>query len=107
MGLVTLCRTEELPAGEVKRFEVDGHEIALVNLGEEGFRAVGDVCSHAQAYLHEGEVEVEDETIECPRHGSTFDLETGRPRSLPATAPVPTYNVKVENDEVKVEIPDG
>jgi 3-phenylpropionate/trans-cinnamate dioxygenase ferredoxin subunit len=107
MGLVTLCRTDEVPSGEAKRFEVAGHEIALVNLGEEGFRAVGDVCSHAQAYLHEGEVELDDGTIECPRHGSTFDLESGRPRSLPATAPVPTYNVKVEDDEVKVEIPDG
>ena len=104
--MITLCRTDDVPAGEAKRFEVEGHEIALVNLGDEGFRAVGDVCSHAEAYLHEGEVDLDDETIECPRHGSMFDLESGRPRALPATAPIPTYNVKVEDDEVKVEIPD-
>ncbi len=107
MGLVSVCPVGDVPEGEARRFEADGHEIAVVNLGDEGFRAVGDVCSHAQAYLHEGEVDVDFETIECPRHGSTFDLDSGRPRSLPATAPVPVYNVKVEDDEVKVEIPDG
>jgi 3-phenylpropionate/trans-cinnamate dioxygenase ferredoxin component len=104
MGLVTLCRTSDVPEGEVRRFEAAGREIALVNLGEEGFRAVGDICSHAHYFLHEGEVDPDFETIECPKHGSTFDLDTGKPRSLPATQPVPVYNVKVEDDEVKVEI---
>jgi 3-phenylpropionate/trans-cinnamate dioxygenase ferredoxin component len=104
MGLVTVCRIDDVPEGEVRRFEVAGHEIALVNLGEDGFRAVGDICSHAHYFLHEGEVDPDFETIECPKHGSTFDLDTGKPRSLPATQPVPVYNVKVENDEVKVEI---
>jgi 3-phenylpropionate/trans-cinnamate dioxygenase ferredoxin component len=104
MGLVTLCHVEDVPEGEVRRFEVAGHEIALVNLGEEGFRAVGDICSHAHYFLHEGEVDPDFGTIECPKHGSTFDLDSGKPRSLPATQPVPVYNVKVENDEVKVEI---
>jgi 3-phenylpropionate/trans-cinnamate dioxygenase ferredoxin subunit len=103
MALVNVGRTEEIPEGEVRRFEVDGQEIAVVNLGDEGFRAIGDICSHAHAHLHEGEVDADFGTIECPRHGSTFDLDTGKPRSLPATVPVPTYAVKVENDEVKVE----
>lgn len=104
MALVTVARTDDIPEGEVRRYVVEGLEIALVNLGEEGFRAIGDVCSHAQAYLHEGEVDEDFGTIECPRHGSTFDLDTGKPRSLPATEPVPVYPVKVEGDEVKVEI---
>ena len=104
MTLVTLGRADDIPEGEARRFEVDGHEITVVNLGEEGFRALGDICSHAHAHLHEGEVDPDFGTIECPRHGSTFDVESGKPRSLPATSPVPTYAVKVENDEVKVEI---
>jgi 3-phenylpropionate/trans-cinnamate dioxygenase ferredoxin component len=107
MGLVAVCRTGDVPEGEVRRFEVAGHEIAVVNLGDEGFRAVGDICSHAHYFLHEGEVEADFGTIECPKHGSTFDLDTGKPRSLPATQPVPVYNVKVEDDEVKVEIDGG
>jgi 3-phenylpropionate/trans-cinnamate dioxygenase ferredoxin subunit len=106
MALVSLCRVDEVPEGDVRRFEVQGHEIALVNLGEEGFRAVGDICSHAHYFLHEGEVDTDFGTIECPKHGSTFDLDTGKPRSLPATQPVPVYNVKVEDDQVKVEISD-
>jgi 3-phenylpropionate/trans-cinnamate dioxygenase ferredoxin subunit len=104
MALVTVGRADEIPEGEARRVEVDGHEIAVINLGDEGFRAIGDICSHAHAHLHEGEVDADFGTIECPRHGSTFDLDTGRPRSLPATTPVPTFAVKVEDDEVKVEL---
>jgi 3-phenylpropionate/trans-cinnamate dioxygenase ferredoxin subunit len=104
MTLVTVGKATDIPEGEARRFEVDGHEIAVVNLGEEGFRALGDICSHAHAHLHEGEVDPDFETIECPRHGSTFDLQSGKPRSLPATSGVPTYAVKIEDDEVKVEI---
>jgi 3-phenylpropionate/trans-cinnamate dioxygenase ferredoxin subunit len=65
---------------------------------------VDDVCSHALAYLHEGEVDPDFETIECPKHGSTFDLNTGRPRTLPATQPIAAYPVKVEGDEILIEV---
>ncbi len=44
------------------------------------------------------------ETIECPKHGSTFDLNTGRPRTLPATQPVEVFAVKVEDDDVMIEV---
>ena len=66
--------------GEARRFQAGERLIAVVNLGDEGFRAIDAMCSHAHYYLDEGEVDVDDETIECPKHGSTFDLETGRPR---------------------------
>ena len=106
MSLVTIARIADIPEGEARRYELDGHEIAVANLGNGEFRALGDVCSHAQAYLHEGEVDVEDRTIECPRHESVFDLDSGRPVSLPATLPVPAYRIKVEGDEIKVELND-
>lgn len=104
MALVTIGRTTDVPEGEARRFEVNGRQVAVVNLGGGEFRALGNICSHAEAYLHEGEVDSDFETIECPRHGSTFDLDTGAPKSLPATTPVPTYTLKVEDDELKVEI---
>jgi len=107
MSGVRVCSVAEIPAGEVRKVEVDGHEIALVNLGAEGFRAVDAICSHAHEFLTEGEVDVDDETIECPKHGSTFDLNTGKPRSLPATTPVDTFAVTTENDDILIEVTNG
>jgi 3-phenylpropionate/trans-cinnamate dioxygenase ferredoxin subunit len=102
-----VARATDIPEGEARRVVVDGCEIALVNLGGGEFHAVGDICSHEHYHLSEGEVDPDDHTIECPKHGSMFDLETGRPRALPATKPVPVYPVKVEGDAVLVEIADG
>ena len=76
----------------------------VVNLGDDGFRAVDAVCSHAHAYLDEGEVDLDVDTIECPKHGSTFDLQTGAPKTLPATQPVATYPVTVAGDDVLIEV---
>jgi 3-phenylpropionate/trans-cinnamate dioxygenase ferredoxin subunit len=103
MTLVKVATTADIPEGEARRFEVAGREIAIANLDGE-FLAVDDVCSHQLAYLHEGEVDVEERSIECPKHGSTFDLDTGRPRSLPATRPVEGFRVKVEDDDILIEV---
>ena len=107
MTLVKVALAGDIPEGEARGFMVDGREVAVANLGGGEFRAVDDICSHAHSHLSEGEVDVDFETIECPKHGSTFDLETGRPRTLPATMPVSTYNVKVENDEILIEVNGG
>ncbi len=104
MGLVRVCGVEDVPAGEVRRFEHDARPYAVVNLGDEGFRVVDAICSHAHYFLDEGEVDPDLETIECPKHGSTFDLNTGKPRSLPATQPVDVFAVTVENDDVLIEV---
>lgn len=106
MGWVRVCGTSDVPAGEVRRFEVDHRPIAVVNLGDEGFRAVDSICSHAHYFLDEGEVDVDLETIECPKHGSTFDLDTGKPTTLPATQPVERFDVKVEGNDVLIEVTD-
>jgi len=106
VGWVRVCGTSDVPAGEVRRFEVDHRPIAVVNLGDEGFRAVDSICSHAHYFLDEGEVDVDFETIECPKHGSTFDLDTGKPTTLPATQPVERFDVRVEGDDVLIEVTD-
>jgi 3-phenylpropionate/trans-cinnamate dioxygenase ferredoxin component len=105
--LVEVGRTTEVAEGEARRFLVGDRQVAVANLGDGIFLAVDDTCSHAEASLSEGEVDPEDETVECPRHGSVFDLRTGAPRSLPATVPVRTYAVKVEGDALLLEVPDG
>jgi 3-phenylpropionate/trans-cinnamate dioxygenase ferredoxin subunit len=102
--LVRLCRTDEVPVGEARRFEVNGVPIALFHLPA-GFFAIGDTCSHEEASLSEGFVE--DDVVECPRHGAQFEIPTGRNRSLPATRPVPSYRVVVEGEDVCVEVPHG
>jgi len=104
--LLEVGKTSDIPEGEVRKFVVRRIEIAVANLGDGVFLAVDDICSHAEASLSEGEVDVEDETIECPRHGSVFDLRSGKPRSLPATLPIVTFPVKVEGDTIMIELED-
>jgi 3-phenylpropionate/trans-cinnamate dioxygenase ferredoxin component len=101
---VRVCSTVEVPAGEARRFPVDGREVAVVNLGDDGFRALDAVCSHEHYYLDEGDVDPDEETIECPKHGSLFDVNTGAPRGLPATKPVDVFGVTVTDDDVWIEV---
>ena len=106
MTLVRIGRTDGVPEGERRRFEPDHRPVAVADLGDEGFRVVDAICSHAHYFLDEGEVDVDDETIECPKHGSTFDLNTGGPRTLPATQPVEVFATKIEDDDVLIEVPE-
>jgi 3-phenylpropionate/trans-cinnamate dioxygenase ferredoxin subunit len=75
--------------------------VAVIRIGDEVY-ALRDVCSHAEVALTEGDVY--DHTIECWLHGSCFDVRTGKPTNPPATAPVPTYPVKIEGDDVYVSL---
>jgi 3-phenylpropionate/trans-cinnamate dioxygenase ferredoxin subunit len=104
MTAVRVCGRSEVPAGEARRFDVDGRVVAVVNLGDDGFRAVDAVCSHERFFLDEGDVDPDLETIECPKHGSTFDLNTGAPRSLPAVKPVAAYPVITDGDDILIEV---
>lgn len=99
--LIRLCAADDVATGEAKRFDVDGHRVCLVRIGDD-FYAIGDQCSHEDYSLAEGEVFGDDCAIECWKHGSTFDLRTGEPQSLPATKPVPVYDVVLRDGEVFV-----
>ena len=103
MSLQRLCRADELVPGTARRFDVGPHRICLVRIGDD-FYAIGDRCSHADFSLAEGEVWPDEREIECWKHGSTFSLETGEPQTLPATAAVPVYTVRVEGTDVLVEV---
>jgi 3-phenylpropionate/trans-cinnamate dioxygenase ferredoxin subunit len=101
--VVRVCGRDEIDPGCVRRFDVAEHAVALVRIGDE-FYAIGDTCSHENYSLSEGEVMVEERELECWKHGSTFDLRTGEACSLPATRAVPTYVVRVEGDDVLLEL---
>jgi 3-phenylpropionate/trans-cinnamate dioxygenase ferredoxin subunit len=104
MSEKVVAHLDELVPGTARQVVVDGVEIALVRCGDEVF-AVGDICSHANVSLSEGDVSCEDLEIECWKHGSTFSLVTGDPQSLPATRPVPVYEVAVRDGAVVVKTP--
>jgi 3-phenylpropionate/trans-cinnamate dioxygenase ferredoxin subunit len=78
-------------------------EIGVFNCDGSYF-AIEDRCSHDDGPLAEGEFDAETCTVECPRHGSLFDLRTGKPKTLPAYQPVDTFPVHVDNDTVKLEV---
>jgi len=94
----------EITEGTAHRVEVDGHVLALVRIGDDVY-AIGDRCSHQDISLSEGEVLAEEHTLECWKHGSAFSLDTGEPTSLPATRPVPVYEVRVVDGQVEVVVP--
>ena len=104
MADVRVCSVDEVKPGSAKRVDVDGHRLAVVRIADDWY-VIGDECSHADYSLSEGDVWEDECEIECPQHGSTFSLKTGDPQTLPATQPVPTYQVKVEGEDVVVTLP--
>ena len=98
-----VVKFSELESGVARRVMVDGTPVAVVRIDDEVF-AIDDTCSHANVSLTEGLVWCETKQIECVRHGSAFSLETGHPDTLPATQPVAVHAVRIENDDVIVEL---
>ena len=100
---IDVCALSELPPGTMKLVDVDGDEVGVFNCGGTLF-AIEDRCSHDDGPLAEGPFDPDTCTVECPRHGSLFDLRTGAPKTLPAYVPVETFPVVVEDDIVKLEV---
>lgn len=103
MSTHVLCRLDELVDGGARRFDVAGRSVAVVRIGDRAY-AIGDVCSHADVSLSEGEVDVDACELECVKHGSAFSLTTGEPLTLPATQPVPVYDVAVVDGDVVLTV---
>jgi len=101
--IIDVCPGAELPPGERKLVEWEDLEIGVFNCGGQLF-AIEDRCSHDNGPLAEGEFDPESCTVECPRHGSLFDLRTGQPKTLPAYVPVDTYPVIIEDETIKLEV---
>lgn len=99
MKFVNVAQASQLAPGKAIRVEIGDEPIAIFNVDGDLY-AIGDTCSHEEASLSEGDVF--GTCVECPLHGAEFDLKTGRPRTLPAVTPVPTYAVKVEDGAIMV-----
>ena len=101
--LIDVCPLSELPPGATRIVEWEDLEIGLFNC-KGAILAIEDRCSHDNGNLVEGDVDEETCSIECPRHGSVFDLRTGKPLNLPAYLPIDTFPVSVENGLIKIEV---
>jgi 3-phenylpropionate/trans-cinnamate dioxygenase ferredoxin subunit len=105
MPEIEVAAADAFPPGSSKIVRHESVFVGVYNCGGELY-AIEDRCSHDDGPLCEGEWDDETCTVVCPRHGSAFELATGRPRSLPAYLPVQTYPVKVVDGVVKVEVED-
>jgi len=105
MAEIRVCSVDDVKPGSAKRFDVGGHRLAVVRIGDDAWYVIGDQCTHAEASIAEGEIWPEECEIECPKHGSMFSLKTGEAVTMPATEPVPVYDVRVDGDDVIVQTP--
>jgi 3-phenylpropionate/trans-cinnamate dioxygenase ferredoxin subunit len=101
-GFTWVCKVDDLETGTAGQAEVDGVVVAMVRDGDGDIHALNDRCTHADVSLSEGEVD--GCTLECWLHGSRFDVRTGLPSGPPAIVPVAVYPVKIDGDDVFVNV---
>ncbi len=101
MGFLDVASTKDLPLGKMKGVKAGGKPVLLVNLSGT-YYAIGNVCTHMGCSLSTGKLE--GENVQCPCHGSVFNVKTGKVVSSPATKPEPPYQVKVEGDRISINI---
>lgn len=97
-----VCRADDVEIKGALRIDIDDYPVAIVKDSEGALHAIGDTCSHAEISLSEGDVE--GCTIECWAHGSSFDLRTGEPLTLPAYEPVPVFELNIDDGNVYVDV---
>ncbi len=101
MGFVKVGKVSDVPAGRVGVYSVDDREVAVCNV-DGAIYAIDNLCSHDDGSLDQGDLDGRE--IECPRHGARFDVTAGKATLGPAIFPVDTFQVRVEGDEIEVEV---
>lgn len=99
---IDVAALDELPVGERLFLDIDGSQIVVLNIGGHIF-AIGDVCSHDDGPLGDGDLEGYE--IHCPRHGASFDVRNGKVLSLPAIVDIPAYPVRIVSERIEVGLP--
>lgn len=95
----------ELEEGTIQSVRIQGLAMALYKTAGQVY-ATSETCSHDDCSLEDFGKIVEDDQVECICHGARFRIKSGEATRLPATIPLKTYPVKVQADEVWVEVPD-
>ena len=102
MAKVRVAAVDEVPIGSLKAVMADHSEICLAHAEDGNFYAINDVCTHENFLLSGGELF--DLQVECPQHGSRFNLKTGAVTGLPAVIPTQVYPVEIDGEDVYVEV---
>lgn len=100
---VEVGSVDDVPPGHAARAEIDDVPIAIFNVDGEFF-CLDDTCSHQEASLSDGDLDVKRCLIECPLHGSAFDLRTGAVLSLPAVEPVRTHEIDISDGRIRIRV---
>jgi len=104
MTTKTKIKKSDIQPGKAKSYQIGENKVVICNLNGEYF-AIDDICSHDDGELVSGEGKlVENCQIECPRHGARFDVRTGEAKKMPAVAPIKTYKIDVNGDELEIEV---
>ncbi len=98
---VRAASADDIPEGRAIVVDIDGDSLALARVGGDVY-CIDNVCTHDGGPLGEGELE--GTALECPRHGARFDVCTGRALSFPAVVPVNSYDVKIDGQDVLVDL---
>ena len=96
---VSVAKVGEIPDGGVKVVRLGDQDIAIYHI-DGGYHAIDDICPHDGGELASGVLE--GTVVECPRHGSRFDVRTGAVLTLPAVSPVTSYDVRLKDGEIQV-----
>jgi len=102
LARVRVASVDEVTVGALKGVLAGHTEICLAHAEDGNFYAINDVCTHENFLLSGGELF--DFQVECPQHGSRFNLNTGAVTGMPAVVPTKVYPVEVENGEVYVDV---
>jgi 3-phenylpropionate/trans-cinnamate dioxygenase ferredoxin subunit len=103
VGFTRVAALGEIPEGETRAYDLSGTRVAVSRVESRLF-AFGDECTHQGCSLAEGALDERAATVECPCHGSVFDIETGEPVEGPAADPLPVFEARVVDGWVEVTL---
>ena len=101
MSFVEIAKIDEIPDGKMKVIKIDNNNILVTNIAGK-YYAIGAKCTHAGGDLSKGKMD--GNIVICPRHGSKFDVITGKSVSGPAKQSVPIYQVKIQGKSILIDI---
>jgi 3-phenylpropionate/trans-cinnamate dioxygenase ferredoxin subunit len=102
LEFIQIAPLTDLPPGGRLFIELDGKAVVVFNLAG-SFFAIGDVCTHDNGPLGDGELD--EHEVVCPRHGARFDIRSGKAMGLPAVVDIPAYPVRVVDGMIQIGIP--